>query len=305
MKNWEIKVGLPTKLGFLGDLTSIHEEPDVGEIHGTPGTVSKILWHFTGGPLWDSEKAWQGRERKPASMAYESLLGILRSRTLQVSKYAELVRIYEARGPIEDHMATETTISTKPVCCLADIPVMHLNYHANRYGKFCIGFHRNAILKFEFSPVFYQPRNSFLLQRIRETALNLQSNNVGSLSEILGKILARDDVVMTPDADKKACISIVQTLNEMAKEASGAIRDLMSFVKTFYSSEFASVYCEREWRSLKDFNFSYADVAMIILPRKEEGIEYFQRFVDADVLAEDIALPRSISVVAWEDLIEH
>jgi len=37
----------------------------------TPGTVSKILWHFTGGPTWNTEKEKQNTTPKPANDAYE------------------------------------------------------------------------------------------------------------------------------------------------------------------------------------------------------------------------------------------
>ena len=33
---------------------------------------------------------------------------------------------------------------------------MHLGYHAERYGKIAIGFHRDAVIRHGFSPVFYQ-----------------------------------------------------------------------------------------------------------------------------------------------------
>ena len=37
-------------------------------------------------------------------------------------------------------------------CCLADIPIIHLGYHANRYGKIAIGYHRDAVLNVGFQP---------------------------------------------------------------------------------------------------------------------------------------------------------
>ena len=41
-------------------------------MNGTPGTVSKILWHFTGGPRWNSELNRQEQEPKPAEEACEA-----------------------------------------------------------------------------------------------------------------------------------------------------------------------------------------------------------------------------------------
>jgi Putative abortive phage resistance protein AbiGi, antitoxin len=72
-----------------------------------------------------------------------------------------------------------------------------------------------------------------------------------------------------------------------------------AFIKTFDENEFESIYTEREWRSISPFKFEYADVSMVVLPR-DGG--YFERFVAE---AESIGLPKTVSIVAWEDLVEH
>ncbi len=45
-----------------------------------PGTVSEILWHFTGGPRWNKNLNRQDAELKPPDEAYAALSSILASR---------------------------------------------------------------------------------------------------------------------------------------------------------------------------------------------------------------------------------
>jgi hypothetical protein len=42
----------------------------------TPGTVSKILWHFTGGAAWNKKKDEPGKRKKTYVKAYEILNAI-------------------------------------------------------------------------------------------------------------------------------------------------------------------------------------------------------------------------------------
>jgi hypothetical protein len=96
-----------------------------------------------------------------------------------------------------------------------------------------------------------------------------------------------------------------QTSNQMTQGLASAI----AFIKTFKESEFNTIYCEREWRAVKEFNFSYEDIAMIIVPKEND---YWNR------LHQDMKLfnrnkkpksknrfPETIPIVPWEDLIEH
>ncbi len=49
----------------------------------SPGIVSKILWHFTGGPRWDASKNRQEDKPKPIDDAYAALIAVLKSRELR------------------------------------------------------------------------------------------------------------------------------------------------------------------------------------------------------------------------------
>ena len=134
-----------------------------------PGTVSKILWHFTGGPTWNAkEKKQNSRPKKPHD-AYQILCKIIREKTLRIGKYKEIVK-----GRIIDHVFFKAGSEIKSyeiinemllpeeslnVCCLADIPIQHLPFHSERYGRFAIGFHRDSAIHNNFNPVFYTLEN--------------------------------------------------------------------------------------------------------------------------------------------------
>ena len=130
----------------------------------SPGTVSKILWHFTGGPRWNEKEQRQENQPKPIDDACAALVSILRSRELRIRQYKEVVKVIvpyvnecdPTTLKISKRYNVPLTILSAPVCCLADIPIMHLGYHAERYGKIAIGFHRDAVIRHGFSPVFYQ-----------------------------------------------------------------------------------------------------------------------------------------------------
>jgi hypothetical protein len=132
-----------------------------------PGTVSKILWHFTGGPLWDSKLNKQSTVLKSTEDACKAMMSILASKSLKLGSYREAVTVSVKRkrvyNPTTNQTETQfnvpTTLLSCPICCLADIPIQHLNYHATRYGKVAIGFHRDAAIRAGFSPVLYQVHN--------------------------------------------------------------------------------------------------------------------------------------------------
>src|SRR5579871_5548095 len=108
---------------------------------GPPGTVSKVLWHFTGGPNWDSSKKRQEPNPKRLSEAFNALCGILKTKQVRVGRYREVVIIHTTRHnfdrPTKVWSTSPATVELEsvPVCCLSDIPIAHLSYHASRYGK--------------------------------------------------------------------------------------------------------------------------------------------------------------------------
>jgi hypothetical protein len=283
-----------------------------------PGTVSTILWHFTGGPKWNNEKNRQEKKPKPDADALNGLIGILTSGHLRLGGYREVVSVivpkYRSYNLEKKKFITEknkrVTIETSPVCCLADIPLMHLGYHANRYGKFAIGFHRDAAISAGFNPVFYTLENQQVVQNYQVANAKLRSIYVEGIidelesasSDLEGNIsdLNLRDEDAPPEVDFSSVASDLDSLKDDVEAIEESIGEALSFVKTFKKSEFSSIYCEREWRSLKQFDFTYDDVAFIVLPKKG-GVH--KKFVET--YAKTLKIPDTIPIVPWEYLLEH
>lgn len=182
------------------------------------------------------------------------------------------------------------TVKSSPVCCVADIPLMHLSYHAKRYGKIAIGFHRQAVVSAGFNPVMYTLENSALSNAILD---GYQS--IDNVSPFWAKHCVED----------LSGLDIENTLSELNEIEFGEslirsnYESILAFVKTFMADEFDSIYCEREWRSTKEFRFGVDDIAMVVLPRDANGRNYFEEFLKVT------DLPRSVSISCWEDLIDH
>lgn len=88
-------------------------------------------------------------------------------------------------------------------------------------------------------------------------------------------------------------------IESIQEEVLSSFETFLAYIKTFDEAEFDSIYCEREWRSISNFNFTIDDVAMIVLPKKQDGRNFYEEFCSA------ASLPRSVTIACWEDLIEH
>jgi len=284
----------------------------------SPGTVSRILWHFTGGPAWNEKEKKQNKEPKSAAQAYENLKGILESRELRVGNYKEIVRITipERRTfniktrKVEIEKDARVELTSAPVCCLSDIPIAHLAYHAYRYGKFAIGYHRTAVLGRGFNPVFYTLQNKRIIRSIYEGYGQLESIDFGYINNAIQDIQSDVDEVQSEhdiDVDVSSAISDIEMniddVETYITDAKDSFKQFLAYIKTFEESEFGTIYCEREWRSTKTYSFEFDDVAMIVLPKKVGRNKYFDYFINRDM--DRIGIPRTIPVVPWEDLVEH
>jgi len=287
-----------------------------------PGTVSRILWHFTGGPRWNSAIGRQEARPKPSDEAYKALLSILRSEELRLGGYREVVKVqlpklrkYSSQTRrVEERKNVTVTMYSSPVCCLSDIPIAHLSYHAKRYGKIAIGFHREAAVRHGFNPVFYTLQNTQVIRSIRRVFVrleNLGSNRVDDVADqIESAIQDLEELECDHDSSVEQYLGVcVDDLRDEASEIEEAVsraqkrlEGFLAFVKTFDRKEFSSIYCEREWRSTKPFYFEVGDIAMVVLPRTGRGHSYFNDFVRS---ARTLKLPPTIPAVPWEDLIEH
>jgi len=218
-------------------------------------------------------------------------------------------------------------VITKHVCCLSDIPVAHLGYHARRYGKFAIGFYRDAVVQAGFNPVLYTISNHPIIQSIYESAALLNDTNyyeIKNLSnsyrryplDVKGYITDYEEeaerrihdpylegLVKQVENGVAEIENYAQSYDDALKDALVGVELVLAFAKTFDKHEFNTIYCEREWRSLKEFHFEFSDVAMIVLPRRVSSFLYFDDFIRR--IVPRLKLPRKIPLFPWEDLIEH
>ena len=196
------------------------------------------------------------------------------------------------------------TIKSKPVCCVADIPLQHVSYHANRYGKIAIGFHRGSVLRSGFNPVMYTLEDTELLNSIYQGYAAVDyvdpSDAISEAETIeaeINKVIDSND--LDDSVDSYSLDLELNWINKGYEKVCASFENILAYIKTFDESEFDSIYCEREWRSTESYNFSTADVAIIVLPREQEGERFYERFLD------EVTLPKTVTVACWEDLIEH
>jgi Putative abortive phage resistance protein AbiGi, antitoxin len=282
--------------------------------NGSPGTVSKILWHFTGGPVWNSKTNKQGKQLKPSKEAFENLKAIIRSRTLKVGRFQEHVNVvlssFKEYSPSQKHVIEiknrQITMHSSSVCCLADIPAVHLGYHATRYGKFAIGFHRVSVVQHGFNPVLYTLPTTEVIRHIYEGLSSTESIDSGDVvaaaESIEYDIMSDLDEDSDISIDTSGVVAEAEVMEGYAQEAQSSIRDFIAFIKTFEADQFDTIYCEREWRSVQDFKFTFDDVAMIVAPKLLGGENYFQDLVE---VVRKLNIPRKIPIVPWEDLVEN
>jgi len=282
-----------------------------------PGTVSKLLWHFTGGPNWNERRQRQNHRPKSPELAYEALLSILKTRELRLGNYAETARVELPSRPRFDPSgkATETqqnsiiTVRSAPICCLADIPIPHLAYHSNRYGKFAIAFHRDAVVDQGFNPVLYTLQDTGVIRSLYTGLNGANATDLATISSSAGEIESlADDVSEDAGSEIASAAQLIDleadAVEDSIEHARSSFRQLLAFIKTFSRSEFQTVYCEREWRSLRPFKFRYEDVAMVVLPKAIGDRKYFDRLLRSRVFTSH-QIPRSLPLVPWDDLVEH
>ncbi|MES2138316.1 MAG: abortive infection system antitoxin AbiGi family protein [Bacteroidota bacterium] len=282
-----------------------------------PGTVSKILWHFTGGPERDGSHN-QKTQPKDAKVSYEILKLILQSKFLKLSSKEEIIKVIIPKETNFDKIEkkrivsynVEKRIKSSKVFCLADIPIQHLEYHAQRYGKIAIGFYRETIIKKEFNPVLYSLQNTSLLNSFYAGFTSISNIDTENIKDEISTIdddfkdviseIEDNDIELDSDKDISDHISNIesecQDIDNATLRVEQSLEDFVAFIKTFDKNEFDTIYCEREWRSLKQFDFSFDDIAMILIPRENNFYN--------DLLKMNL-VPNNIPIIPWEDIIEH
>jgi hypothetical protein len=284
----------------------------------SPGTVSKILWHFTGGPKWNEAEKRQEDHPKPPDDAYTALVEILKSRELRIGGYKEVLKAIlpkiQYREPATREIIEESDVAREvisaPVCCLADIPIMHLSYHADRYGKITIGYHRKSAIEHGFNPVFYLLQDSAIIQSLYAAMHAIGAHEERENIEWEGRLFemanqSPEPIHPSTHTHREALYEVLMVTKELinrVKIAASDLRTVSACIKTYTKSELHTVYCEREWRSTVPFKFGYEDISMIVVPRNANGDEQYANFVAE---AQLLGIPRSVPIVAWEDLVEH
>lgn len=262
--------------------------------------------------MWDETTNKQGTKLKASKKAYEALCGIIQSKQLRIGKYHEIVKVVVPRLKVRNTKTRKyelklnhpVIIKSSPVCCVADIPIQHLNYHSKRYGKIAIGFYRDSIVSAGFNPVMYSLEHSSLSNYIHDAYMAIEDTDPWSAQSSLDDLETSvttvfDQNSIDADFEKYSLEQDLDIIEDGYDEAKKNYERILAFIKTFDSAEFDSIYCEREWRSTEAFNFEEKDIAMIVLPKDHKNRNYFDEFVRAS------SLPRSIPILCWEDLIDH
>jgi hypothetical protein len=248
-----------------------------------PKTNSDILWHFTGGPAWDLKKNCQSKNLKPDRDAYGIALKILISKNLRLGNYHELLKVIVPSYPQFDPISNSVKIrknhpvelKTSPVCCLAEIPESELFHHAKRYGKMGIGFKRKSILRAGFNPVFYTLHHTDIALKFFSTKRGLENQDVSDVEYEIENALEGIRLDLCNRCEDKIDLDgndILSVAESKIWEIEDSLKDfehIMSYVKTFDTSEFDTIYAEREWRNLTNFEFEYQDIHSIIFPSAE------------------------------------
>jgi hypothetical protein len=124
--------------------------------------TSEVLWHFVGRNKSEEEK-------------YQILVSILKSGLKLGNKNVEF-KFFDIKTN------KMVTLWGYPVVCLADIPLKDLHIHAERYGRYAIGFHKESVINNNFHPVLYVNQYSSLFHRFIELR-----DNIGSYLESTDK----------------------------------------------------------------------------------------------------------------------
>lgn len=275
-----------------------------------PGTVSKILWHFTGGPTWNAKLKKQNSSLKPPQSAYDNLISILKLRNLKLGDYREVVKVKlpprTRFDPVTEKNVTDkkliVEIESSAICCLSDIPAPHLRYHSSRYGKFAIGFHRDSVIQSGFNPVFYTLQDTPVIRSIYEGFSAIRYADTSVVEEEVDKIEDESDDQTEP-FDPWRIRYALGDIDGAVEDIKNSLQYFISFIKTFDVTEFGTIYCEREWRSIQPYQFKFNEIAMIVLPKIIAGTTYYKNF--AEKIATSLNIPRSVPIVPWDDLIEH
>ena len=135
--------------------------------------------------------------------------------------------------------------------CFCDIPVEHLGFHMQKYGRYGLAFRKRFLIEKGASPVFYVARNSKPADAILE-----------SREEYFQQEFERYQKLWATGAVRDALDS--SNLHKfLAFHVFGFIK---MFDDTLPEDDPNNFYMEREWRRIGNVHFELYDVARVILP---------------------------------------
>jgi hypothetical protein len=157
-----------------------------------------------------------------------------------------------------------------------------------------------------FNPVLYTLPSTEVIRHIYEGLSSIESIDSGDVvaaaESLEDEIMMDLDEYSDIDVDTSEVQAEAEVIEGYAQEAQSSIRDFIAFIKTFEADQFDTIYCEREWRSVQDFKFTFDDVAMIVVPNELGSEDFFQTLTKS---VRDLSIPRKIPIVPWEDLVEY
>lgn len=228
---------------------------------------SKVYWHFTGSPEginWHQIREPKDIKGKPkeAYKAKEILKEIIISEKLMANCTE---KIFEG-------------VTTDKFCCVCDIPLKDLICHSKFYGNVALGFTAERVHE-KFNPVFYIDNNKLPISSDLsvdedkeidlDTQLNLEDTGLHLISCLFGE-------------------------DNFAAMLNSTLGSTKSYIKitNFSTNDNKTLYREREWRCIGDFQFTIKDIEIILVPKVY--IKDVQEFLYNKFGFNDV------SIISWE-----
>ncbi|WP_346354994.1 abortive infection system antitoxin AbiGi family protein [Azotosporobacter soli] len=252
--------------------------------------ISKELTHFVGRGLPTEEDKYNllvkiirggwltypphDKQGKPPKLTFKNAVPINEKASGEGKSFEKELRL---RRNIKATSFEDNNLYNANMVCFCDIPVGDLAIHMKKYSGFGLAFNKELLAKKGVRPVNYIP---------------IGARNVGT-REPLGGYLNEMARLVESTADQSSYlsraesdfpvqgteISLDQIKENIEKGRQLLLWEWFSFIKFFDEllpdDDEGNYYFEREWRSLYDVDFAFADIRRIILPE-----EYATRFRD-------------------------
>lgn len=190
--------------------------------------------------------------------------------------------------------------------CFCDIPDDALEIHTSKYSKFGMGFEKNFIASQGAHPVMYVPVNYPIVERSANSNIEKNPNkyfpqflteaaNILPLSIMALSMSNLDQVKAVLYSAGGGGAQVLfdshirddffsRNFNPHIYGILSAIATQLAYVKlydvTLPDNHIDNYYMEREWRSLKNIQFSLADIRKIYLPTSDFKSRFLNEFPD-------------------------